>query len=238
MLLERRLLPFCGPRLCRPGLELRLVVHLLGLCFVVDFTTSLQALSLWLVRVHRGDDVHRSGRGRVPGVRMNMPAWSMKPTVSRCGSRACWLLWGCHRQARRCLFLSTWLSAFSRATLCWSTGCQPLTALTRGVRGLRLLEEVFRHVRRCDGGAALLLLPDCDHNSFDPYVYFNFWMTWDHESQTSRAREGVFRHERHVNEGCVGCRQRGRHMSARKLLELQWRKHLQVSDHHLEGSSG
>jgi hypothetical protein len=28
------------------------------------------------------------------------------------------------------------------------------------------------------------------------------------------------------------------HMSARKLLELQWREHLQVSDHHLEGSSG
>ena len=27
-------------------------------------------------------------------------------------------------------------------------------------------------------------------------------------------------------------------MSAIKLLELQWRKHLQVSDHRLEGSSG
>ena len=28
------------------------------------------------------------------------------------------------------------------------------------------------------------------------------------------------------------------HVSARKLLELQWREHLQVSYHHLEGSSG
>ena len=33
LLLERRLFPVCGPRLCRPGLRPRLVVHLFGYVF-------------------------------------------------------------------------------------------------------------------------------------------------------------------------------------------------------------
>ena len=37
LLLERRLFPVCGPRLCRSGLELRLVVRLFGSCLISIF---------------------------------------------------------------------------------------------------------------------------------------------------------------------------------------------------------
>ena len=48
LLLERRLFPVCGPRLCRPGHELRLIVWFVWVIGnVVYLTSSLQALFLW-----------------------------------------------------------------------------------------------------------------------------------------------------------------------------------------------
>ena len=55
-------------------------------------------------------------------------------------------------------------------------------------------------------------------------------MTWDLESQSSTAREGVFRHGQDVNFGCFGCRQREHHDGAdcfrqgRRELRLRQRR--------------
>ena len=135
---------------------------------------------------------------------MNKPAWSMKPTGSRCGLGAFWCLSGCFRQARRCLFLSTSRSALSRATFRWSMGRTISSAMAgcgtydflHGARGLRLLDGVFRRERRCDGVAGTRLLPDCGLQQCRPQLGLQLldglgpWVT-----ERRGALEGVFRHE-------------------------------------------
>ena len=138
LLLERRLFPACRPRLGRPGHELQRTVCLFGsLVNVVFLTSTLQALFLWQVLVHRRDDVHRFGGTRVPGNAEEHARVVDEVDGKSVGFNGMLAHWACHRQAQLGLFLSTWLSALTQATLCSRTGCATSSALTGGVCGLR-----------------------------------------------------------------------------------------------------
>ena len=114
LLLERRLVPACRPRLGRPGHELLQTVCMFGVLVNVAYLTStLQALFLWQVLVHRRDDVHRFGGTRVPGNAEEHTRVVDEVDGKSVGFNGTLAHWACHRQAQLGLILSTWLSALA-----------------------------------------------------------------------------------------------------------------------------
>ena len=110
LLLERRLFPACGPRLDRPVDSFFFGGSLVNVAYL---TSTLQALFLWQVLVHRRDDVHRFGGTRVPGNAEEHTRVVDEVDGKSVGFNGMLAHWACHRQAQLGLFLSTWLSALT-----------------------------------------------------------------------------------------------------------------------------
>ena len=119
VLLEHRHFAVRGPRRHRPRLGLRPLegdlrrVRRHGVAAGASTLSSLQALFLWRVLVHRRDDVHRFGGTRVPGNAEEHTRVVDEVDGKSVGLNGTLAHWACHRQAQLGLFLSTWLSALT-----------------------------------------------------------------------------------------------------------------------------